>query len=106
VDAVHNELLFAGIGNIRIRCVGASTWAGISRDGVLGERFPTTDLQRFPLRADDVVLLHSDGIHSHISPQVLSRLHLGTARQIADNLLQQSGKTTDDASCIVLKCKT
>ncbi len=106
VDTQHNELLFAGIGNIRIRCVGASTWAGISRDGVLGERFPSTDLQRFPLRADDVVLLHSDGIHTHLSPQVLSRLHLGSARQIADTLLTHSGKTTDDASCIVLKCKT
>lgn len=105
VHAVRGELLFAGVGNIRIRCVGAIPWAGISRDGVLGERFPSPHVQRFPLHADDVVLLYSDGIRETISSQMLRRARLGTAQQIAEHVLREGSKTTDDASCIVLKCK-
>jgi len=105
VHAARGELLFAGVGNVRIRCVGASPWAGISRDGVLGERFPAPHVQRFPLHADDVVLLYSDGIRETISNQMLRRVRLGTAQQIAEHVLREGSKTTDDASCVVLKCR-
>ena len=105
VHAVRGELLFASVGNIRIRCVGATPWVGISRDGVLGERFPTPHVQRFPLHAEDVVLLYSDGIRETISSQMLRRVRLGSAQQISEHVLREGGKTTDDASCIVLKCK-
>ncbi|MDY0745894.1 ATP-binding SpoIIE family protein phosphatase [Paucibacter sp. R3-3] len=105
VDTARSTLAFAGIGNIRIRCVGAVPWAGICRDGVLGERFPTPEVQQFQLHAGDVVLLYSDGIRETLSTQVLARAHLGTAAHIADNVLQHGGKSTDDASCVVLKCR-
>lgn len=106
VDTARSTLAFAGIGNIRIRCVGATPWTGICRDGVLGERFPTPEVQHFHLHAGDVVLLYSDGIRETLSTQVLARAHLGTAAHIADSVLQHGGKTTDDASCVVLKCRT
>jgi len=105
VDTTRSTLAFAGVGNIRIRCVGAVPWAGICRDGVLGERFPTPEVQHFQLHAGDVVLLYSDGIRETLSTQVLARAHLGTASHIADNVLQHGGKSTDDASCVVLKCR-
>jgi anti-sigma regulatory factor (Ser/Thr protein kinase) len=106
VQPARGELLFAGVGNIPIRCVGRTPWAGISRDGMLGERFPTPHVQRFPLYAEDVVLLYSDGIRETISTQMLRRARLGSAQQIAEHVLREGGKTTDDASCIVLKCKS
>nr|WP_315204299.1 ATP-binding protein [uncultured Albidiferax sp.] len=106
LDLARNTLSLVGIGNIRIRCIGPSPWAGICRDGVLGERFPTPDVQHFTLQADDVVLLYSDGIREAIGHEVRPRVHLSTAPQIAQTVLQVGGKTTDDASCIVVKCKT
>jgi anti-sigma regulatory factor (Ser/Thr protein kinase) len=106
LDLARNTLSLAGIGNIRIRCIGPTPWVGICRDGVLGERFPTPDVQHFTLQADDVVLLYSDGIREAIGHEVRPRVHLGTAQQIAQTVLQLGGKTTDDASCIVVKCKT
>ncbi len=105
LDLAHNTLHLAGIGNIRIRCIGPTPWVGICRDGVLGERFPTPDVQHFALRADDVLLLYSDGIRETISSEVRTRVHLGTAQQIAETVLRVGGKATDDASCIVVKCK-
>lgn len=106
LDLACNTLSLAGIGNIRMRCIGPTPWVGICRDGVLGERFPTPDVQRFNLRSDDVVLLYSDGIREAISPEVRTRVHLGTAQHIAETVLRVGGKATDDASCIVVKCKT
>lgn len=106
LDLARNTLSLAEIGNIRIRCIGATPWVGICRDGVLGERFSTPDVQHFSLQADDVVLLFSDGIREAISHEIRPRLHLGTARQISEAVLRVGGKTTDDASCIVVKCKT
>lgn len=105
VDVASAELRFAGIGNIRIRGLGPAPWTGIARDGVLGERFPTPDVQRFALHGDDMVLMYSDGIRQSLSSQALARLHLSSAQQIADNLLREAGRTTDDASCIVMKCR-
>nr|WP_315240296.1 ATP-binding SpoIIE family protein phosphatase [uncultured Albidiferax sp.] len=106
LDLARNTLSLVGVGNIRIRCIGPMPWVGICRDGVLGERFPTPDVQHFTLQADDVLLLYSDGIREGISHEVRPRVHLGTAQQIAQTVLQVGGKTTDDASCIVVKCKT
>ncbi len=106
LDLARSTLSLAGIGNIRVRCIGPTPWVGICRDGVLGERFPTPDVQRFGLRADDVVLLYSDGIRETISPEVRTRMHLGAAQQIAETMLRVGGKATDDASCIVVKCKS
>lgn len=105
VHMARSELLFAGVGNIRIRCVGATPWSGITRDGVLGERFPTPHVQRFPLHTNDVVLLYTDGIRETNSIRMLKQARLGSAQQIAEHVLQEGGKTSDDASCIVLKCK-
>ncbi|APW38947.1 hypothetical protein RD110_18500 [Rhodoferax koreense] len=105
VDTAGAELRFAGIGNIRIRCLGQTPWTGIARDGVLGERFPSPDVQRFELHAEDLVLMYSDGVRQSLSSQAMARLHLSSAQQIADNLLRQAGRSTDDASCIVVKCR-
>nr|WP_279463910.1 SpoIIE family protein phosphatase [Aeromonas dhakensis] len=41
VNGERGELSYAGIGNTRICLRGHDPWRGISRDGVLGERFPT-----------------------------------------------------------------
>jgi serine/threonine protein phosphatase PrpC len=73
---------------------------------MLGERFPTPHVQHFALHADDVVLLYSDGIRETISSQMLRRARLGTAQQIAEQVLREGSKSTDDASCVVLKCKS
>jgi hypothetical protein len=50
VNGERGELSYAGIGNTRICLRGHEPWRGISRDGVLGERFPPL-LQRQPLVA-------------------------------------------------------
>ncbi len=104
-DSVRAELRMVGVGNIRVRCTGAASWTGVSRDGVLGERFSNPEEQTCSLRPDDVVILSSDGIREHVDRQTLARAHLGSAHMLAHQLMQQGARDTDDASCVVLLCK-
>ncbi len=103
VNSERGELSYAGIGNTRICLRGHDLWRGISRDGVLGERFPTPLLQRQPMEPGDVLMLYSDGISESLNLRD-GALDLGAdpailARQVIDH----SGRSTDDASCIVLR---
>lgn len=103
VNSERGELSYAGIGNTRICLRGHDLWRGISRDGVLGERFPTPLLQRQPMEPGDVLMLYSDGISESLNLRD-GALDLGAdpailARQVMDH----SGRGTDDASCIVLR---
>lgn len=67
VNCERGELSYAGIGNTRICLRGHDLWRGISRDGVLGERFPTPLLQRQPMEPGDVLMLYSDGISESLN---------------------------------------
>ncbi len=105
VDTARAELRMVGVGNIRVQRTGASPWTGISRDGVLGERFSVPQEQVCSLHPDDVVVMHSDGIRERMDRQVMMRAHLGSAHMLAHTLVQQYARDTDDASCVVLICK-
>lgn len=105
LDPHRGMLRMVGVGNIRVRCLGTQSWVGISRNGILGERFSLPEVQECALHAGDVVLLYSDGIREHLDRQLLVRAHLGSAHTLAHALLQQGARTTDDASCVVVLCK-
>lgn len=105
VNAARSELRMVGVGNIRVKLAGAQSWTGVSRDGVLGERFSMPEEQVCALHADDVLILHSDGIREHLDRQAMARAHLGSAHMLAHALMQHGARDTDDASCVVLLCK-
>ncbi|OEC61827.1 SpoIIE family protein phosphatase [Pseudomonas sp. ENNP23] len=103
VNGERGELSYAGIGNTRICLRGREAWRGVSRDGVLGERFPTPLLQHQPLAPGDVVMLYSDGISESLNLRD-GLLDLGADPAVlAHQVITHSGRSTDDASCIVLR---
>lgn len=103
VNGERAELSYAGIGNTRICLRGHAPWRGISRDGVLGERFPTPLLQRQPLVAGDVVMLYSDGISESLNLRDGALDLAADPATLAHQVIAHSGRSTDDASCIVLR---
>ena len=105
LDPVRARLRMVGVGNIRVRCVGTQSWVGISRNGMLGERFSLPQEQSCELHPDDLVLLYSDGIREHLDRQLLVRAHLGSAHTLANALLREGARATDDASCVVVLCR-
>ncbi|MFV0889154.1 SpoIIE family protein phosphatase [Metapseudomonas otitidis] len=103
VNGERGELSYAGIGNTRICLRGREPWRGVSRDGVLGERFPTPLLQRRAIVPGDVLMLYSDGISESLNLRD-GLLDLGAdPAALAHQVITHSGRSTDDASCIVLR---
>ena len=54
----------------------------------------------------DVVVLYSDGVKEHINQKDYPRLTLETPATIAGSLISRYGKAYDDASCMVIKCRS
>jgi hypothetical protein len=106
LDAEQCCLRFFGVGNTRIRKFGQESWSGISRDGVLGDRLPALREERVDLNEGDVVVLYSDGVKEHINQKDYPRLTLETPATIAGSLISRYGKAYDDASCMVIKCRS
>ncbi len=103
-DCVSHRLAFAGIGNVHIRVIGGRSWRGVSRDGIVGERLPGILAQTFGLTPGDLVVIASDGVSESTRASILVRGSSLSARQIAQEVILQTGKMTDDASCVVVKC--
>ncbi len=101
----RSSLSYVGVGNTSIQKHGRCPWKGISRDGVLGSRMPTLKEETVDLQEGDVVVLHTDGLREHIRPQDYPRLTLETPPAIANNLIKLFGRSYDDVSCIVIKCR-
>ena len=104
LDCASHRLTYAGIGNVHIRVLGARSWRGVSRDGIVGERMPGILQQRVGVSTGDVIVVASDGVSESSRSTVLVRGSMLPATEIADQVILEAGKATDDASCVVVKC--
>jgi anti-sigma regulatory factor (Ser/Thr protein kinase) len=110
VDVRRGRLRYLAVGNVRAAVVGARSFTGVSRDGVLGGRWPTPFVQTSHLDRDDLLLLWTDGL-----PEALVRdrtrrqgtrpspLEAGDVVEIADGLVDGFAKEYDDAACLVVR---
>ena len=111
VDARTGGFAYLAVGNVRAAVVGQRRFTGVSRDGVLGRRWPTPFVQRSALGTDDLLLLWTDGLPEALGRQLHGRSHAlgrgGSLRgappsQWADVLLDAHGKLHDDAALLLL----
>ena len=107
LDPGKRKLMYAGVGNINIWRLSQDRWRGVSRDGIIGQTMPSPYLQTVDLHPQDLVVLSSDGI-SETSTQQLWGLYRAemTAQDFSDLILRMAGKHYDDASCLILRCRT
>lgn len=105
VDRARRRLEFAGVGNVHLRCIGSRPWRGVSRDGMVGERLPTIIPQSISLEPGDLIVMASDGVSESTPVAELRKNSSRSAEHIANCVITQAGKNTDDASCIVVKCR-
>ncbi len=104
INRASQHLIFAGIGNVHIRVFGKKHWHGVSRDGILGERMRNVLPQTVMLEPGNLVVVASDGCSESAKTRVLIPGTPLSAAQIAEKLLSDTAKSTDDASCVVVKC--
>jgi negative regulator of sigma-B (phosphoserine phosphatase) len=103
LDIKTGKLIYVGVGNITVRVLGPRNSRFVSRDGIVGYRMSTLKEQSLKLFAGDVLVMHSDGIKEHFELSKSPAILTGTAKSIAVELLNQFGKSNDDASCIALR---
>jgi anti-sigma regulatory factor (Ser/Thr protein kinase) len=106
VEPAQRRFRYLGVGNTRAVKLGREAWRGVSRDGVVGERFPTPFEQTVPLEADDCLILWTDGMSEHSANALPPAVLLHPAAGVACRLIADSARDYDDAGCVVMKWRT
>jgi anti-sigma regulatory factor (Ser/Thr protein kinase) len=93
---------FAGVGNVAGAVVSGTTKRSmISVGGIAGYRVPTLRAYDYPLPAEAVVVLHSDGVRPRWRAEDLVPLPRRSPVVLAAALLSDEGVRQDDASVVV-----
>ena len=103
INATSGSLDYVGIGNTTMRRIGGAETRLVSREGVLGQNMRTPYLQTLQLEADDLVVLHTDGISERFSAEDYPSLSVHSPQQITDNIVARFGKDHDDATCVAVR---
>jgi anti-sigma regulatory factor (Ser/Thr protein kinase) len=103
VEADRGQFRYAGVGNTRAAQVGALSWRGISRDGVLGGRPVQVNVQSGQLAPRDVLMLWTDGLPESGRNSRSAVTPYRSATEIAAVAITDFARGYDDAACIVLR---
>lgn len=104
IDEQHGSLRYLAVGNVRAAVVGEQRFRGVSRDGVLGRRWPTPFIQQSRLAAGDQLLMWTDGLPENLTasltPDTLANPSLTHANA---SILTDHARDHDDAACLMLR---
>lgn len=96
-------LKYAGVGNISAKIYAPTPITLLPREGVVGYIMSTPREETLTLSPGSLLVLHSDGIPSHINMDEALCVKESTAKEIAERLISKFGKDDDDVSCLTLK---
>jgi phosphoserine phosphatase RsbX len=105
-DLERRSMTWTGVGNVEARFVRAGD-AGDARHpspvvlgGVVGFNLPQVRLGTIPLEPGDAVVLATDGVTADFSVSLTSGVN---AQELAERVLENHGKGTDDALAAVVR---
>jgi anti-sigma regulatory factor (Ser/Thr protein kinase)/serine/threonine protein phosphatase PrpC len=103
-DLAQRKFTVGSIGNVQMRLFGsAERFSPIVRRGVIGLNAPNPVLVDHPWTATCVLIIHSDGLHTHWNWNEFPELVQATPDKIAQRLLHKHGKVEDDATVVVAR---
>jgi serine phosphatase RsbU (regulator of sigma subunit) len=101
IDLAADRLTFAGIGNVEGRVwQPANEQRLLAQRGIVGRAMPTLRPVDYPLGADWMLILHSDGINDRFTSEALPGWG-GPVQALADAILQRHGRPADDATVVL-----
>lgn len=104
LDLASGGLCMSGIGNIVCRIFrGLESERLVSREGILGYMMASPREQTRRLAPQDLLILHSDGVREHFEVFDYPGLLRGPAETVAAAMVEQLGKSDDDASCLAVR---
>jgi anti-sigma regulatory factor (Ser/Thr protein kinase) len=103
-DWGRDRLAFASVGNISVRVfLRSEPFHFVIRRGVVGLNAPGAVVTEHPWSADQVLVLHSDGVATHWDWKDFPGWADRPAAVMAQELLRAKAKDEDDATVIVVK---
>jgi len=105
-DLAAGSLSWTGVGNVEGRLVRAPagprapTQGAFTRGGVVGYNLPSIRVTSTDLAQGDVMVLATDGIDSGFAEAIAAA---GSAQEIADRILSEHGRASDDALVVVVR---
>ena len=105
-DVAARRLRWTGVGNVEGRLVRARagprtpTEGAFLRGGVIGYNLPPLRVTDTPLEDGDVMVLATDGVESRFAGALAAG---GGAQAMADRILGEHAKDTDDALVVVVR---
>lgn len=105
IDLEKDSVEFVGVGNIEaIVYSGNGQGCLISTNGILGaDVLPHIHVRQAAFPPGSMLIMHSDGISSKFKLDEYYGLKEQSAQFIADVLLRDWGRTTDDATVLVVR---
>jgi serine phosphatase RsbU (regulator of sigma subunit) len=103
IELDTSRLVYAGVGN-----VDAHLWqAGhqerlVGYRGIVGRTLPTLRAFSISLQPDWVLLIHTDGVSGRFRVETFAEL-LPDPQQLAQRILEDWGRSTDDATVVVIR---
>jgi hypothetical protein len=102
-DGTARTVAFAGVGNIDLVLIGATVTRLIGHYGILGAVLPAVRVYEAPFGPGDIALLVSDGVAGGLQPARYQGVRSLTATALAEIILRDAGKPTDDATAMVVR---
>ena len=105
-DLESGRLAWTGVGNVEGRLIhagagyGAPTEGALTKGGVVGYNLPSIRVTSTDLSPGDVMVLATDGIGSGFNEAIARG---GSAQDVADRILAEHGKASDDALVVVVR---
>jgi phosphoserine phosphatase RsbX len=106
IDTLDNTVTWVGVGNVEARLFRAEADVShprehiLLRSGLLGLQLPALQASITPIAPRDLLVFATDGIQTGFEASVILT---GTPKQIADRVLAQHFKGTDDALVLVAR---
>jgi hypothetical protein len=96
------EVVHAGVGNVSVALVGERRRSLVSSNGTVGLVFPRVTAVETPLLADDVVVVHTDGLSARWMREEQVGLWRRHPAVVAGALFRDHRRERDDATVVVI----
>jgi negative regulator of sigma-B (phosphoserine phosphatase) len=95
------EMSHCAVGNVEVVGVFQEEVQPLCTPGIVGYNVRRVVERTFPVRAGDVVVVHTDGVSRRFD---LERYQHLEAQALAEAVLSDWGKDHDDATCVSVRC--
>ena len=103
IDAGSDALDFCGIGNIVARLFDGTERTLLSGPGIVGQHSARPAARRLDFPPGAILLMHTDGISSHLGRSELSETLGGSAQETAERMIEQHARPADDAGVVIAR---